>query len=75
MDPRKDKWYFSISTLIVSFLCVGPFALPLVWANPNFSKKTKITSSAIILVLSFLLGVAFVKSLKAINNYYQLLSS
>jgi len=75
MDLRKDKWYFSISTLVISFLCVGPLVLPLLWANPNLSKKAKIISSAAIIILSYLLGVVFVKSLNAINNYYQLLSS
>jgi membrane protein implicated in regulation of membrane protease activity len=74
IDPRKDKWYFGISTLVVSFLCVGPLALPLVWFNPNFNKKLKITLTAVILVISYLLGVVFVRSLNAINNYYKLLS-
>ncbi|MFA5004589.1 MAG: hypothetical protein WC561_00470 [Candidatus Omnitrophota bacterium] len=75
MGLRKDKWYFSISALVIFFLCVGPFVLPLLWANPNFSKKVKIISSAAVIVLSYLLGVVFVRSLNAINNYYQLLSS
>jgi len=75
MDVRKDKWYFGISTLVVSFLCVGPLVLPLVWINPNFSKKLKITLSVIILAVSYFLGVIFFRSLSAINNYYKLLSN
>ncbi len=74
IEPPKEKWYFSISTLVIGFLCVGPFVLPLVWANPNFGRKVKIVLSVAIIIVSYLLGVVFVKSLSAINSYYQLLS-
>ena len=75
MPARNDKWYFSISTLVVSFLCVGPFVLPLVWFNPNFSKNTKICLSLAILMITVILGLIFLKSLKAIDSYYQLLNA
>ncbi len=66
----KAKWYFKPYALVIAFLCVGPFALPLAWFNPSFSRRKKIIISAIIIVLSWLLGVLFVKSLKSIYEYY-----
>jgi len=72
-DKPKEKWYFKASTLIISFLCVGPFTLPLVWLNPRFSQKVKIIISVIIIVLSYYLGVLLFGSLKSIGNYYKTL--
>jgi hypothetical protein len=57
--------------LIVALLSVGPLALPLLWFNPRFSRKTKIIASVIIIVVSYYLGVAFVSSLKSLIRYYQ----
>ncbi len=42
----KSKWYHSSLTLVAAVLCVGPFALPLVWTN----KKYNITTKAIITI-------------------------
>ena len=69
----KDKWYFKTHVLVIAFLCVGPFALPLVWLNPGFNKRNKTIISAIIIVVSYLLGVIFVKSLQSIYEYYNLM--
>ncbi len=70
-NKPKEKWYFKTSTLITAFLCVGPFALPLVWFNPRFSPKAKIIISAITITLTYYLGVLFLDSLKSISNYYK----
>ena len=32
----KTKWYFTTSTIVIALLCLGPFALPLVWLNPRY---------------------------------------
>jgi hypothetical protein len=71
MPPSPSKWYLKTSTLIVALLSVGPLALPLLWFNPRFSRKTKIIASVIIIVVSYYLGVAFVSSLKSLIRYYQ----
>jgi hypothetical protein len=74
MDNQgQKKWYFKTWSLVVSFLCVGPFMLPLVWLNPAFSRITKIFISAIVIILSYLLGALFLKSLKSMASYFQLL--
>lgn len=73
-NKDNQKWYFKNWSLIISFLCVGPFMLPLIWANPRFSKKIKIITSVVIIVITYLLSVFFLRSLKSIGNYYQILS-
>lgn len=73
IKKEQTKWYFRTSVLIIAFLCVGPFALPLLWFNPRFSKKAKIIISVIVIILSYYLGILFANSLKAINNYYQMI--
>lgn len=68
---EKDKWYFKTSMLIIAFLCLGPFALPLLWLNPHFSRNKKLVISAIVLILSYYLGTVVINSLKSISKYYQ----
>lgn len=72
-NKPQEKWYFKTSTLIIAFLCVGPFALPLVWFNPRFSKKTKIIISTIIIIPSYFLGCVLFNSLRSITNYYKII--
>jgi predicted nucleic acid-binding Zn ribbon protein len=67
----QDKWYFKTSVLIAAFLCLGPFALPLLWFNPRFSNRKKIIISVMVIVLSYYLGITFVNSVKSLNKYYQ----
>lgn len=71
-DPNQPKWYFKTWSLVASFLCVGPFMLPLVWKNPRFSKKSKMIISAAVLILTYLLYKLTEKSLQTIVNYYQI---
>ena len=67
------KWYFKTSSLVIVFLCIGPFALPLLWFNPRFSQKTKIIISVIAIALSYYLAIFVVNFLKTIESYYQLI--
>ena len=72
LDKKQpEKWYFKTSLLITAFLCIGPFALPLLWFNPRFSQKTKIIASVIIIILSYYLGILLLNSIKSIGKYYQ----
>ena len=72
-EKAQTKWYFKTYWLIVAFLCIGPFALPLLWLNPRFNGRNKIVISIIIIILSYLL-VAFVNnSLRTIISNYQMI--
>ncbi len=68
--PRV-KWYYRMSVFVIAFLCIGPFALPLVWLNPNYDKKKKAVITIIAVIVSIILGILTASALKTINAYYQ----
>ena len=75
MDKNQEKWYFKGWSLTVSFLFVGPLMLPLVWLNPAFSRRKKITITAIIIILTCAFALVLLKSLKNLENYYQFMQN
>jgi hypothetical protein len=70
-EQRQEKWYFKTWSLVVSFLCVGPFMLPLIWVNPRLSKRSKVIISAAIIVFTLILTTLLVRSLRSLGSYYQ----
>jgi hypothetical protein len=66
----KEKWYLSTSSIIITFLCIGPFALPLVWLKPSLTRNTKIIVTIVVLIASYILWIMFMKSLKGMGQYY-----
>ena len=54
-------WYYSISSITIMVLCVGPLALPFVWMRPKTSIAMKSGITAAILVLTWLMVVATMK--------------
>jgi len=42
----KKKWHQSNGALVLAFLTVGPFAIPLVWTNRRYSLGVKIILTA-----------------------------
>ncbi len=70
---EKGKWYFKTNILIISFLCAGPLALPLLWINPSFSRNRKMAITVVVLILSYYLGIATINSLRSISVYYKTL--
>ncbi len=72
-EKRQEKWYFKTWSLLISFLCVGPFMLPLIWVNPRFSKRSKVIISAVIIILTYILTMVLVRSLRSVSSYYQFL--
>ncbi len=42
-EDGKNKWYLKpIAVLLLLFLVLGPFGLPLLYKSPHFSKTSKI---------------------------------
>jgi hypothetical protein len=62
------KWYYKTPTVVVSLLCFGPLALPLVWFHPKYGIVTKVVVSILIIGLTLGLGILM------IELYAQLLS-
>jgi hypothetical protein len=43
------KWYHKTSTVVISVLCFGPLALPLILYNPQYSLASKVIWTIIII--------------------------
>jgi hypothetical protein len=54
----QKKWYHSTTTWVVAFLFVGPFAIPLVLLNPNYSLLKKIVISIVMIAITIFLVYA-----------------
>ena len=67
---KMKKWYFQPIGMTILFFAVGPFALPLVWLNPDLNKKIKIIITSIIIVLFYFLTILAASSFKKIITYY-----
>ncbi|MDD4953466.1 MAG: zinc ribbon domain-containing protein [Candidatus Omnitrophica bacterium] len=72
-DP-KTKWYFKTYWLVIAFLSVGPFALPLVWLNPRYDQKKKIIITIIIIILTYYVGSLLMGSFRSLKQYYDIIS-
>ena len=70
---QEVKWYFKTSRIVFAFLCVGPFALPLVWLNPRFSQKTKVIITIVVIILSWYLGSLLNNALRSFKQSYGLI--
>ena len=70
---EKGKWFFRSSILILALLTVGPFALPLVWLNPAYSRNKKIIITVVVLVMTYWLWVLTSNALKTLHDYYQII--
>ena len=64
----KIKWCYKPVVVIVALLCVGPFALPLLWSSPAFKKNHKILITVLLVVLTVLLARATVVVYKTFLN-------
>jgi hypothetical protein len=68
----QTKWYYSPSAIVIGLLVVGPFALPLVWANPKYKLLTKIIITVVVIVVTIwlckLMGQMYQGIIKQIND-------
>ena len=70
---QETRWYFKTSWLVIAFLSVGPLALPIVWFNPRFSKKTKFIVTVIVIIVTYFLWILVGNALKSIKQYYDVI--
>jgi len=66
----ETKWRFSTANIVIAFLFVGPFALPLVWFHPRYKKSSKIIVSVIVGVVTILIICLLMKLVPKIFEYY-----
>jgi hypothetical protein len=66
------KWYHKTPTVIISVICFGPLALPLIWFNPKYSIAAKVIWTIIIIAVTLLLCIGsievYVQFLKSIEK-------
>jgi hypothetical protein len=74
VKKEPEKWYLKTQMLVVAFLCVGPFAIPLVWLNPGSSRNKKIVITCIMLLASVVMVMMVMSSIKSLKEYYQMFS-
>jgi len=72
---REDKlpWYFRTSYIVFALCAVGPLALPMLWFRPKTSLVWKVGLTIGVLVLSWMLYVATMESLRTLEEYYLLM--
>lgn len=57
----QNKWLHSTSAVILGLLTLGPFALPMVWGNPRYSRLAKTVVTVVVVAATVALGVAAYK--------------
>ena len=67
----KTPWYAKPVTLVVGFLTVGPFMLPLVWFNPAYSRRKKFVITLAVLALTYGIVVFFIRAVQTIIEFYK----
>lgn len=73
-NKQGEKWYFRPFSMVIIFLCIGPFALPLVWMHPRMHTQTKAVITVAVVIVSVAFGVVFAKAMQEVIHYYDTLS-
>ena len=59
---EKVKWYLGpIGVVLLLFFVLGPFALPLLYKSPKFSKTLKIVLTILVMIYTSYLVIATVE--------------
>ena len=59
---EKVKWYLRpIGVVLLLFFVLGPFALPLLYKSPKFSKTLKIVLTIVVMIYTSYLIIASVE--------------
>lgn len=72
---EKLPWYFRTSVIVIALSSVGPLALPLLWWRPKTSLAWKVGLTIGILLLTWVLYLTTMKSLRVFEEYFKLLDS
>ena len=64
----QKKWYHSTTTWVVAFLFVGPFAIPFVLLNPNYSVVKKAVISIVMIAITIFLVYAMAGMLNSVMS-------
>ncbi len=71
-NPKKIAWYYSPWFVLFMILFVlGPFALPLLYKSPRFSRGWKIFWTLFVLAIGYLTVVGTIKTYQALKPIYE----
>lgn len=73
LAKERTQWYFRRSFIIIALCSVGPLALPLIWWRPQTTLAWKIGLTIGILVLSWILFLTTMESIRVIKEYYRII--
>ena len=63
-------WYYRTAFIVLMLASIGPFALPLVWMRPQLQPGWKLVITALTLVLTALLTLLTMQSLRFLKQLY-----
>ncbi|MBI3556651.1 MAG: hypothetical protein HY074_10345 [Deltaproteobacteria bacterium] len=70
---KKVKVIDSLWTFAVAVAFIGPLALPLLWRNPRFERKTKVIASMAVFVVTLaLLWISWASMKKTWHDFQQI---
>jgi len=69
-DPAPgERWYYHIwFVLLMLFVVLGPFGLPLVWRNPKMSRRVKIVLTLLTAAFTYLVVIATLKVARTVSE-------
>lgn len=68
-------WYFRTGSIVVTLLCVPPFALPLIWLHPTMKPVSKTLWTLVTIVLTLLTVLSIVKLMDVFSQLTEMLHS
>jgi hypothetical protein len=72
-SKKKLPWYLSPGAMVTAVICVGPFAIPLFWLNPNWSRRKKMGWTVTVILMTIFFSWLMQKSIESIEQYYGIL--
>ena len=75
IPSQKLPWYFGTAAIVIGILTVGPLALPLVWWHPTMKPVWKLAITAGTLVLTWLMYVSTMASIRTIQETMKMMES
>jgi 4-amino-4-deoxy-L-arabinose transferase-like glycosyltransferase len=70
---ERQPWYFRTAFIVISVLCVGPFALPLIWFRPKTKRLWKLGLTIVVLLFTWFLLELTGRSVQTLRQYYELM--
>jgi len=70
-ERPPEKWCFKTPFVIMAFLTVGPFALPLVLLHPRYPAWVKLLVTVTTMVLTYYLIQWSDRTIKTYSAYYE----